>query len=210
MNVQDIVSDVRNRVTTASQHSQDAFAAYVDAQRKAFSVVTRNGQSLANTEITAARTVFAAARTSFDRARKDGMRQVAQKPQSYVPNGRAQLVSAYKDTIDLLVKTGNELSGVVSGGYKSVIDRLAGKAAKAQKSTAGKTTARKTPAAKSGTTGAKKAASSSTQKTTAAKRKTAATRTRRTSAKSGDSSTKSAGTRSASTTVKKAASTTTS
>jgi len=209
MNVQAIVSDVRSRVATAGQQSQDAFSAYVDAQRKALNVVTRNGQTLANTEIGAAKNVFAAARASFDQARKDGVRQVAQKPQAYVPNGRAQIVSAYKDTIDLLVKTSSELTDVVSGGYKSVLDKLTAKPtkAKAKKTTAKNTPAKKTTAAKSGTTGAKKTASSA-QKTTAAKRKT--TTTRKTSAKSGTSTTKSAGTKSASTTAKKANGATTS
>ena len=74
-----------------------AFKAYMDAQRKAFGVVVNNGQTLANTEIGAAKNVFAAARASFDKARGDGMRKVANNPQAYVPNGRDQIVSAYKD-----------------------------------------------------------------------------------------------------------------
>ena len=166
MKIQEIVSDVRSRVGTAGKHYQDAFKAYFDAQRKAVGVVTKNGQTLANTEIGAAKNLFAAAKSSFDKARTDGVRKVANNPQAYVPNGRDQIVSAYKDTIDLLVQTGNELSSVVTSGYKSVIGKLSGETQK-------KAGTRKTSSA-----GSRKAstAKSASTKTTAAKRKTASTR----------------------------------
>ena len=171
MKIQEIVSDVRSRVGTAGKHYQDAFKAYFDAQRKAVGVVTKNGQTLANTEIGAAKNLFAAAKSSFDKARTDGVRKVANNPQAYVPNGRDQIVSAYKDTIDLLVQTGNELSSVVTSGYKSVIGKLSGETQK--KAGTRKTTTRKTSSA-----GSRKAstARSASTKTTAAKRKTASTR----------------------------------
>ena len=131
MKIQEIVSDVRNRVGTVGRNYQDAFKAYFDAQRQAVGVVTKNGQTLANTEIGAAKNVFAAAKASFEKARKDGVRKVANNPQAYVPNGRDQIVSAYKDTIDLLVQTTNELSKVVTSGYKSVLGKLSGETKKA-------------------------------------------------------------------------------
>ncbi len=171
MKIQEIVSDVRSRVGTAGKHYQDAFKAYFDAQRKAVGVVTKNGQTLANTEIGAAKNLFAAAKSSFDKARTDGVRKVANNPQAYVPNGRDQIVSAYKDTIDLLVQTGNELSNVVTSGYKSVIGKLSGETQK--KAGTRKTTTRKTSSAGSRKASTAKRAST---KTTAAKRKTASTR----------------------------------
>ena len=171
MKIQEIVSDVRSRVGTAGKHYQDAFKAYFDAQRKAVGVVTKNGQTLANTEIGAAKNLFAAAKSSFDKARTDGVRKVANNPQAYVPNGRDQIVSAYKDTIDLLVQTGNELSSVVTSGYKSVIGKLSGETQK--KAGTRKTTTRKTSSAGSRKASTAKRAST---KTTAAKRKTASTR----------------------------------
>lgn len=168
MKIQEIVSDVRSRVETAGKQYQGAFKAYIDTQRKAVGIVTKNSQTLANTEIGAAKNVFAAAKASFDKARNDGVRKVARNPQTYVPNGRDQIVSAYKDTIDLLVRTGNELTVVVSTGYKSVLDVLAGTPTKKDAKTT--TTRKKSAPAKS--------ASSTTAKksTTAAKRKTASTR----------------------------------
>lgn len=176
MKIQEIVSDVRTRVESAGKQYQDAFKAYIDTQRKAFGVVKNNGQTLANTEIGAAKNVFAAAKASFDKARTDGVRKVANNPQAYVPNGRDQIVSAYKDTIDLLVRTGNELTDVFSTGYKSVVGKLSTRPAK--KSAPKRST-------KSKTTAGRKSASSSTAKTqtkaaprkTTAKRKTASSRT---------------------------------
>lgn len=164
MKIQTIVSDMRSRVETAGKQYQGVLKAYVSAQREALTVVTRNGQTLANTEIGAAKNVFAAARASFDKARKDGVRKVASNPQAYVPNGRDQIVSAYKDAINLLLKAGNELTGVVSNGYKSVLGQLSsnGAPAPAQKARAAKTT--------------KTTEKSKETKTTTAKRKTAAKR----------------------------------
>jgi len=173
MKIQEIVSDVRSRVETAGKQYQDAFKAYVDAQRKAVGVVTKNGHTLANTEIGAAKNVFAAAKASFDKARTDGVRKVARNPQTYVPNGRDQIVSAYKDTIDLLVRTGNELTDVVSSGYKSVLGKLSSAPAKAKKTA---TTRRKaTPAKRAASTTATAAKKPAAAKSTA-KRKTASTR----------------------------------
>jgi len=159
MAIQDVFNDVKARVEAASKRYQGIFNTYVDVNRKAFNVVTTKAQTLANTEIGAAKNIYAAARASFDQARKDGLRQVASKPTQYVPNGRDQVVSAYKQTIDLLVKTGTELTDIYSKGYKSILDDVTGKKAKpaakkraatrkapARKTTAKRSTARKTSA----------------------------------------------------------------
>ncbi len=161
MKIQEFVSDVKGRVQGAGKQYQGAFVAYMDAQKKALSVVARNGQTLAGTEIGAAKNVFAAARASFDKARRDGVRKVAAEPQAYVPNGRDQIISAYKDTIDLLVKTGNELTDVVFKGYESVRGKLNGKPAR-------KTTSAKKPAAKRASTGTSTGAGKKSSTSTAA------------------------------------------
>ncbi len=169
MKIQELVSDVRGRVQGAGKQYQGAFAAYVDAQKKALGVVTRNGQTLASTEIGAAKNVFAAARASFDKARRDGVRKVAREPQAYVPNGRDQIVSAYKDTIDLLVKTGNELTDVVFKGYQSVRGKLSGKPVR-------KTASAKKPAARRASAATDAASSTSASSARPAARKTTAKR----------------------------------
>lgn len=165
MNIQEIFDDVKERVETARKQSRDAFKAYVDTQRKALDVVSDGARSLARTEIDAAKDVYAAARSSFDQARRDGVRQVASKPRDYLPASRETLVSAYEDTLDLLAKTGDELSKVVNRGYRNVRNKLTGK----------KPAARKVPA-KRGTAAKRKATT---------KRKTASTAARKSTAKSG-------------------------
>ncbi|MES1943148.1 hypothetical protein PC39_03457 [Salinisphaera sp. PC39] len=160
MAIQNIFNTVKGRVETARKQSREAFKAYMDTQKKALDVVSANAQSLAKTEIGAAKDVYAAAKASFEKARQDGVRQVASKPQDYVPASRDTVVSAYKETLDLLVKTGNELSTVVNKGYKSVRDKLTGKKPAARKTaakrksttTTRKTTARKSTARKSAAT----------------------------------------------------------
>lgn len=126
MKIQGIVSDVRQHIEVAGRNYQGAFKAYVEAQRKALAVVTSGGTSLANTEIGAAKNIFSSARASFEKARQDGLRQMARQPQHYLPKSRAQLIAAYKSSIDLLVKTSGELTEVVSTGYRDVIGQLTG------------------------------------------------------------------------------------
>lgn len=156
MAIQDIIKDVRTRVETASKQYQDAFKAYVDANKQAFSVVSSNAQTLAGTEVDVAKSLYAAAQASFDKARKDGVRKVAGQPKAYVPEGKDQIIAAYKQTIELLVKTRKELTDVATQGLQSVRSKLTGKNVPAKKKAA--TTAKKQPAKRK--TPAKKAASS--------------------------------------------------
>lgn len=175
MAIQNIINDVKTRVENARKPYREAFKAYVDVQKKALNVVSSGVQSLAKTETNAAKDVFAAARASFDKARKDGVRQVASQPQAYVPESRDRIVSAYKETIDLLVKTGNELGDVVTKGYNNVFNKLTGKAAPKK---SGGSTAKKRANGKSSTasksSGAKKstASKSSASKSTGARKST--------------------------------------
>lgn len=192
MKIQEIVSDVRGRVEDAGKQYQGAFMAYVDAQKKALNVVTKNSQTLAGTEIGAAKNVFAAARASFDKARKDGVRKVASEPQAYVPNGRDQIVSAYKDTIDLLVKTGNELTDIVSNGYKSVLGKLNGKPvqkkAPARKAATKRASTKNSASANTSTSSAKPAARKATAKRKLATAKAASSAKATGAAKTGTAS----------------------
>ncbi|MEQ8798545.1 MAG: hypothetical protein RJQ08_01945 [Salinisphaeraceae bacterium] len=168
MAIQDMIKDVAARVDRARKPYQDALNTYVDVQKKAFKVVTGGARTLARTEIQAAKDVFSAARSSFDKARTDGVRQVANQPQAYLPEGRDRLVSAYKDTLDLIVKTSNELTDVMTDGYKKVLKSLNGKPA-AKKKAPAKKPARKTAAKRASSTGTK--ASTARKTTTASKAK---------------------------------------
>lgn len=159
MAIQELFNDVGTRVESARKHSREAFAAYVDTQKKALDVLSGNARTLAKTEIGAAKEVYAAAKASFDKARVDGIRQVADQPRAYLPAGRQTLVSTYRETLDLLAKTGDELSTVVGKGYRNVRDKLTGRKPAARKTAAKRKTAtgtrkgatRKAAARKTGT-----------------------------------------------------------
>lgn len=187
MKIQGIVSDVRQQIEVAGRNYQGAFKAYIDAQRKALAVVTSGGTSLANTEIGAAKNIFSSARASFERARKDGVRKLASEPKSYAPKSRAQLISAYKSTIDQLVKTGSELNDVVTTGYRNVLGQLTGATEKqvekstekpVEKSVAPEASGRKTASRR------KTAAKPATSKTTAGKTNKPAAAAKKTATKS--------------------------
>ncbi len=155
MAIQDIFNDMKARVDNARKPYRDAYRAYVETRRKAFGVVSGGARNLARTEIGAARDLFAAARSSFDKARRDGVRRVAGKPQAYLPESRGRIVSAYKESINLLVRTGNELTNVMTNGYRNVVGQLSGNgaarpgsAAQGQKPAARKTASRRSTAAR--------------------------------------------------------------
>ena len=148
MAIQNIIKDVRARVETASKQYQEAFFATVEVNKKAFGVVNKNARSLAKTEVGAAKNLYAAAQASFEKARKDGVRQVANQPSAYLPEGLDQVVAAYNQPLELLVKTGNELSDIVSKGYQTVLGKLNGKKPAAKKATSKKAPAKKAAAKK--------------------------------------------------------------
>lgn len=172
MAIQDIIKDVRTRVETTGKQYQDALQAYVDANKQAFNVVSSNAQSLANTEVDVAKSLYAAAQSSFEKARKDGVRKVAGQPGEYVPEGMDQIVSAYKQTIDTLVKTRKELTDVATSGLQAVRSKLTGKKAPAKTTAAAKKVS--ATAKKASTTAGKKA---STAKKTAAKKTASVSKT---------------------------------
>lgn len=108
MTIQELFDDAKDRVETARKRSRAAFKVYVDTQKKAFDLVFGNAQKLAKTEIGAAKEVYTSAKSSLTA-------------------GRETLVSAYRDTLDLLVKTGDDLSTIFGKGYRGVSDKLAGR-----------------------------------------------------------------------------------
>ncbi|AWN16307.1 hypothetical protein [Salinisphaera sp. LB1] len=128
MIIQDIASNLHQRVEWAGQAYRGVRRAWRDTQREAMAVVTHNSRSVANTEIGAAKNIYTSAQAAFRRARRDGLRKVAQRPGRYVPAGRKQMVAAYRATLKLLDRTRSELTEVASGGYQQITAQLAGSA----------------------------------------------------------------------------------
>lgn len=128
MIIQDIASNLHQRVERAGQTYRGIRQVWRDTQREAVAIVTHNGRSVANTEIGAAKNIYTSAQAAFRRAKRDGLRKVAQRPSRYVPAGRKQMAAAYRATLTLLGRTRSELTEVASGSYKQLTAQLNGTA----------------------------------------------------------------------------------
>lgn len=128
MIIQDIASNLHQRVERAGRTYRGVRQVWRDTQREAVAIVTHNSRSVANTEIGAAKNIYTSAQAAYRRARRDGLRKVAQRPTRYVPAGRKQMVAAYRATLKLLGRTRSELAEVASSGYQQVTDQLTGAA----------------------------------------------------------------------------------
>lgn len=126
MIIQDIASNLYQRVERAGQTYHGVRQVWIDTQREAVSIVTHNSRSVANTEIGAAKNIYTSAQAAFRRAKRDGLRKVAQQPTRYIPAGRRQMVAAYRATLKLLDRTRSELTEVASGGYRQINAHLGG------------------------------------------------------------------------------------
>lgn len=121
MSLQTMALNMRRQVVeTTGQRYWNVWRTWRDTQREAFAIVARNGRSVANTEIGAAKNIVTSARAALDRARKDGWAEVAREPMNYVPAGRKQVRSAYRTTLDLFGKTRSELTEVAGDGYRQL------------------------------------------------------------------------------------------
>ncbi|KEZ77064.1 hypothetical protein [Salinisphaera hydrothermalis] len=126
MIIQDIASNLHQRVERAGQTYRGIRQVWRETQREAMAIVTHNSRSVANTEIGAAKNIYTSAQAAFRRAKRDGLRKVAQRPSRYVPAGRKQTAAAYRATLKLLDRTRAELTDVASGGYKQLTAQLNG------------------------------------------------------------------------------------
>lgn len=118
MSLETVASNVRRQADTVGQRTRGMLQAYRDSQRDAIKIVARNGRSVANTEIGAAKNIYTSARAAFERAREDGLREIARQPADYLPAGRKQVGAAYRTTRYLFHKTRAELTDVANGGFR--------------------------------------------------------------------------------------------
>ena len=162
MEIQTIINDAKGKAQTYADRAQNAAKTGVDTAKKANDVVVKQFKTLAETETTAAKDLYAEAVKAFDKARKDGVKAVAAQPVAYLPKDRA--IAAYDDTVKVVVKTRDELNKVLTKGFDGIQIDLGFKKAPVKKavkraSTTRKTVAKKTTTtAKKATTTAKKAA----------------------------------------------------
>ncbi len=126
MNVDTIVSDVKGAVEPYVAKSQDVVTLSVETVKQANSVVISGVQDLFKTNVGVSKELFSAAQSSFDKARADGVKQVASKPIEYVPVGKELFVGAYKDSYAIVTKAGEELVTIVRKGFDDVVAHFSG------------------------------------------------------------------------------------
>lgn len=156
MNVETIVNDVKGAVDPYLTKGQDVLSVSVDTVKQANTVVVDGVQDLFKTNIDAGKGLIEAAQSSFEKARADGVKQVASEPVSYLPEGKDLVLGAYKDSFKILTRTSEDLVSVARKGYDDVYATVSGKktvstAAKKVKKTVRKTAKKATKAAKKAT-----------------------------------------------------------
>ena len=143
MNVETIVTDVKERVEPVFTKGQDVATLTFETVKQANQIVFDGAQELVKTNVEAGKDLFPAAKISFEKAKTDGVKAVAAKPVEYLPAGKDRVVAAYNDSIAVVTKTGEELVKVVKKGYGDVSAVITGTpvvaAAKKAKTTAKKT-----------------------------------------------------------------------
>lgn len=168
MAFQDVVNDWRSRLQEFGKQAREALETVFNTNRQAFSLVVDGAQSVAKTEVGVARGIYGDARSSFEKARKDGIKKVADKPSKYLPDAVDRVSDGYSDTVKVIRSARQELVETFRQGYQD-LRKVFGAAETEVKATAKKTTSQ-----------ARKTASKAKRKTTATKRKTAGKATKKT------------------------------
>lgn len=133
MNVETLVTDVKDRVEPIVAKSQDVVIAGFETLKTANGIVVEGVQILVQTQVEAGKDLFGLAQASFEKARTDGLMAVAQNPIAYLPEGRERVLSAYSDSLTVVSKTGDELVKTFKDGYETISAKLNGAPAAAKR-----------------------------------------------------------------------------
>ncbi len=144
MQFQEIVTDVKVRFEKVSTKAQDLAKTSLDTFKQANGVVVESAKTVAKSQQGVAKELFGAAKASVAKAREAGLQEVVAKPVDFLPAGKDQIVKAFEETRDTLVKTRNELSKLLKDGYNAIIVEINGKPAK--KAPVKRAAAKKAPA----------------------------------------------------------------
>lgn len=156
MNVETIVNDVKGAVEPYVAKGQDVVTLSFETLKQSSSIVVEGVQDLVKTNVDASKNLFSAAQSSFEKVRADGIKAVVTKPIEYLPEGKDVIVAAYKDSLTIVTKAGEELASVVKKGFDDVSAKLTGSTTVSGEVTKAKTTVKKV--AKKAGAAAKKAA----------------------------------------------------
>ncbi|MEC9406535.1 MAG: phasin family protein [Pseudomonadota bacterium] len=171
MEIQVVINDVKGKAETYAVQAQDVFKTSVEVAKQANGIVVGSVQTLAKTESAAAKDLYEAALASFEKAKKAGVKAVANQPVEYLPNGKDRIVTAYSDSVKVVTKARTDLEKVFEKGFDTIQVQLGlKKPAPKKRATAAKKAPAKTAATKKAATGTKTTA----KRTTATAKKTTA------------------------------------
>lgn len=171
MEIQVVINDVKGKAETYAGQAQGVIKTSVEVAKQANGIFVGSMQTLAKTEGAAAKDLYDAALASFEKAKKAGVKAVANKPAEYVPNGRDRIVTAYSDSVKVVTKARTDLEKVLEKGFDTIQVQLGLKkpapkkraTSTAKKAPAKATAAKKTTAAKT-TTATKRTTTSAAKK----------------------------------------------
>ncbi len=151
MNIETVMSEVKDRLETAGTHAQDVAQISLETLKQANKIVVSSAQDLFKTHSDTIKVVFDATKTSFEKALADGLKAVAANPVSYIPDGREPIVAAFNETVGTFTKTGEKLAKVIKSGYEDVAAKFGDEPVKTVRRTAKKGARKATAAAKRAT-----------------------------------------------------------
>ena len=163
MSVETLVSDVKTRADVVVTRGQEVLEVGVDTIKTANTIVIEGVQELVQTNVEAGKELAALTQASFEKVKADGLKAVAADPIAYVPDTKSTVVAAYKDSLKVVTKTGDELAKTLKKGATSITATVQGKkvvtkAKKAAKKVAKKATSTAKKAVKTTKKVAKKVA----------------------------------------------------
>ncbi len=129
MAIEDVLSEVKDRLETAGEQAQSVAKTAVKQGKEVIEVVVDGVQALVKAQTAAAKDLVAEAKEIFNKAKTAGLKAVAEKPADYLPS-RERAVAAFNEGKDLIVKTGDELVAVVKKGAKEIKAEITGKPVK--------------------------------------------------------------------------------
>lgn len=156
MEFDQVVNDVKARFEDVSKKAQATADVAADVAKKANGVIADGAKAIADDTSSAAKSVYGNAVESFNKAREAGVKEVANNPVSFLPEGKDQIVATYNGSVEKLNKTVEGLNKVLTEGYSSARVSLGIDAPAPKKKAPAKKAAAKKPAAKA--TAAKKPA----------------------------------------------------
>lgn len=127
MNVEKVVNEVKDRLETVGERSQDAAKVSLKTLKAANEIVIAGVQDIVTAQTAAAKDLYAVSKQSFDKAVAAGLVAVVKSPVEYLPDGRDTIIGAFNETVETVTKTGEKLVKVVKTGYEGVTKTLAGK-----------------------------------------------------------------------------------